>query len=180
MTKEIEGLFIVGGEYSSGFHIDAGNYHVKVKDASNGETKSGDRGRLNIELMYFNDPNHAAKEGKTLIKTGQNYASPNDDADKKKMMNGFLKRLIFDGFGLEWPKAGKAFDPRLLVGREAWVQIRPQGADAGEFAGSPQLYAVAQNVEDLPKLPAIQASATAIDAKKNAKNGQTAGTGRRR
>lgn len=163
-TTEVQGLFVDGGEVSS-FSIEDGNYHVKVEDAGNGQSDNTQRGHTWAQLVVHNDPNHAAREGKKLMKMFVNFPMPDDPEDKAKIMRGFRKRLIYDGFGFDWPKKTetKPFDPRKLIGREAWVQIRT------DKDGKSNVYAVAQDIENLPKLKkaAIDPATAAASNKKN-------------
>ena len=137
----------IGGAVSTG--PASGDYHVIIEDAQLGTSSKG-RGSLNFDLVVRDDPNHQAKEGKKLTKMFNSLAdSKTDDEDKMKMMNGILKRQVFDGFGVKWPTEPKALDPRIFVGKTAWIRLAPKkNPNTGEERT--QVVAVAQTPDKLP------------------------------
>lgn len=123
----------VGGATSSG--PAPGIYRVKVVDASTGASSQKGTPFLALEFHVHKDPEHAAKEGKKLIT--QRFYFPGDDADaeKVKSMRGMLKRNLYGGFGLPWPKEEKALDTRVFVGKEVFVSLGfPSKVEEGEDA----------------------------------------------
>lgn len=153
------------------FSTAKGNYHVEVLDASYGESKTG-RAQLILQLVYKNDPNHPASEGKKLTRIYQSMPAEGDDADKVKMMKGIIKRMIFDGFGLKWSTDEKPFDPRVLVGKQAWVQVGDtKKADGTASTG---ITHVAQTLETLPIPRGVQAAAATAGAPRRGGRGRTA------
>lgn len=159
----VAGLPTMGGEFTNP-GVAKGVYRVKVEDASLGEAKSG-RHQFIAQLVVSNDPNHAAKEGKKLTKLYQSLPTGEDDADKKLMMKGIIKRMLFDGFGIPWPKEDKPFDPRKWVGKEAWVLVGDQKRADGSMGTG--VVAIATEADKLPALkttgeaPAAKATGTA-------------------
>ena len=110
-----------GGPVSTG--PTEGDYHVVIADASLGTSSKG-RPQLVLDLIVKDDPNHASREGKRLMKHFQSLADPaQDDEEKVKVMNGMFKRLLFEGFGLKWATENKALDARMFVSKTAWVRI---------------------------------------------------------
>ncbi len=139
--------FFVGGAVSTG--PASGDYHVIIEDASLGSSSSG-RGSLNFDLVVKDDPNHPAKEGKKLTKMFNSLADPKtDDEEKIKVMNGILKRQVYDGFGIKWPTDKKALDARQFIGKTAWIRLAPRtNPKTGE--ARTQVTAVAQTADKLP------------------------------
>jgi len=137
----------VGGAVSTG--PAPGDYHVIIEDAAVGTSTSG-RGSLNFDLVVKDDPNHAAKEGKKLTKMFNSLADPaQDDEEKQKVMNGILKRQVYDGFGIKWPTEKKALDHRQFIGKTAWIRLAPRlNPKNGETRT--QVVAVAQTADKLP------------------------------
>lgn len=137
-----------GGPVSTG--PAPGDYHVVIQDAQNGVSGSG-RPSLNFDLVVKDDPNHPAKNGKKLTKMFNSLGSAEhgDDEDKLKMMAGILKRQVYDGFSVPWPKERKPIDPRIFIGKEAWVRLATQkNPKTGEDRS--QVVAVAQTLDKLP------------------------------
>lgn len=111
----------VGGAVSTG--PAAGIYHVQVTESSIGT--SSQKGTPYIELTFTvkDDPDHESREGKKLLT--QRFYGPGEhhDADTAKTMMGMLKRGIFKGFGVAWPKDESNLDARKFVGKTAWVLV---------------------------------------------------------
>jgi hypothetical protein len=137
---------MMGGTYGAGGPA-KGQYHCIVNDAQITEAKTG-RLQLVTEFFVRDDPNHPAKQNKKLTKWWQCFPMPDDDAEKAKNMRGMWKRLVYDGFGMKWPDSEKPFDPRVLIGKTAWVLMGDtKGADGQPRVG---VVAVAQTQEGLP------------------------------
>lgn len=152
---------LVGGAYSSG-GPELGDYNIVVTDASEGEAKTSGRKQLVLELSVKGDPNHPGKEGKKLITMRQNLPAESDEPDKVKTINGMLKRMCYDGFGVKWPTEPKPLDPRIFVGKTAAVRLdKREGTDAsGKTTEFTNVVAVAQSLDGLPKPKAPKAAAT--------------------
>lgn len=140
---------MVGGKYSTG--PSDGQYHIKVTDAQISQSSKGTP-QMVLELTITNDPEHAAKEGKKLTKMFQTLspADPTaaDAGEKQEQINGMLKRLLFDGFGLKWPDKSEALDPRDWQGKTAWVMMQKKTRQNGESRA--EVVAIAQNKDGLP------------------------------
>lgn len=160
-TMAIEGAPVIniGGAVSTG--PEAGDYHILVTDAALGKSKS-ERPNLQLELTVKDDPNHAAKEGKKLTKMFQSLPQDSDDEDKRKVMQGMLKRLVYDGFGVKWPTEPKALDPRIFVGKKAWIRLaKKKNEQTGEDRSEVVAVALTQD-----KLPASKGAQTGpVDGK---------------
>lgn len=121
----------VGGAVSSG--PEAGIYHVEITDAALGTSSKKGTPYVELQFTVRDDPDHEAKEGKNLLK--QRFYGPGADADEAKAqtMMGMLKRGIFKGFGVPWPKEGVNLDARKFVGKKAFVLVakerKPQDPD---------------------------------------------------
>lgn len=111
----------VGGAVSTG--PQAGIYHVQVTEATLGTSKQ--KGTPYIELTFSvkDDPDHASREGKKLM--NQRFYGPGEHHDEATAltMQGMLKRGIFRGFNVPWPKEGVNLDARKFVGKTAWVLV---------------------------------------------------------
>ena len=167
----ITGLPKLGGTFSNGGAAE-GNYRTEVADAQISEASTG-RPQVVLDLTVRNDPNHPSKEGKRLTKMYQSLPQEGDDPENAKVTKGIIKRLIFDGFGLEWAKDEKPFDPRVLVGKMAWVQIAKKKDNKGIERSN--VVAISQTAEGLP-IPRVSPEAIAAKggAKSGAKNGASA------
>ena len=121
----------VGGVTSSG--PSKGIYHVEITDASLGTSKKKGTPFIELTLTVKDDPDNKAKEGKTLLKQKFYGPSAEHDADKAAVMLGMLRRGIFKGFGIPWPKADTALDARKFLGKKAFVLVdkenNPQDPD---------------------------------------------------
>lgn len=138
---------LVGGAVSNGPAL--GDYHIIVSDAQLGESKTSGRGQLVLELTVKDDPNNPSKEGKKLTKMFQSLPAEGDDPEKVKQMQGMLKRLVYDGFGVKWPAEPKPIDPRIFVGKPAWIRLdNRKNNQTGEERS--QVVAVAQAQDKLP------------------------------
>lgn len=135
-----------GGEFSNG--PAKGQYHVIVSDAQIGAAKSSGRPNITLDIFVKNDPGHPNKEGKRLQKLFQSLPMESDDADKRKSMRGMVKRLCYDGFGVEYPTEEKDLDPRVWIGKTAWVLVGDQKDQSGQLRTG--IVAVAQKQEQLP------------------------------
>lgn len=111
----------VGGVVSSG--PAAGLYHVEVTESALGVSSAKGTPYIELTLTVKDDPDHEAKEGKTLLK--QRFYGPGEhhDAEKAETMQGMLKRGIFKGFGVAWPKENGVLDARKFAGKAAWVLV---------------------------------------------------------
>lgn len=111
----------VGGAVASG--PAAGLYHVEVTEASLGTSSKAGTPYIELAFTVKDDPDHEAKEGKMLLK--QRFYGPGEhhDAEKALTMMGMLKRGIFKGFGVAWPKDEAALDARKFAGKAAWVLV---------------------------------------------------------
>lgn len=138
----------VGGATSSG--PAPGIYHVKVTDVQTGTSSKKGTPFVGLELTVHKDPDHAAKEGKKLTVARFYFPHPDEtDADKVKQVKGMLKRNLYLGFGIQWPKEEKALDVRQFSGKEAWVQMDfPSKSEEGEDARC-EVRRIAQKREDL-------------------------------
>lgn len=138
----------VGGATSSG--PAPGIYHVKVTDVTVGASSQKGTPYVGLELTVFKDPDHAAKEGKKLTVARFYFPHPDEtDADKVKQTKGMLKRNLYGGFDIPWPKEEKAVDTRLFSGKEAWVLMGyPSKTEEGEDARC-EVRRIAQKREDL-------------------------------
>lgn len=165
-----DAAFVVGGKVGGGVE---GDFHVIVQDARKGESAQKKTPMVELDLVVKDDPDHAAKEGKGILgsnpfKARWYFPRVDDPEDKKLQQRGIMKRQLYQGFGVKWPdEEGKKFDPRIFVGKMAWVRLKTK-----EGEDFPQVSAVAVNKEDLP------------GGKKKATNGEApakpAGGGRRR
>lgn len=115
---------MVGGATASG--PAAGIYRIKVTDATTGESSQKKTPYMALELTVHKDPNNVAREGKKLVTQKYWFAKDDADEDKKKTMKGMLKRGPYAGFNIPWPKENKPFDPRVFLGKEAFVLLGPQ------------------------------------------------------
>lgn len=176
MAPQATGLpvVLIGGEFSD-FSRDEGNYHIVVKDASISEAQTG-RSQFVFDLEVANDPNHAALEGKKLMSWYQSLPIAKDEPernivadtpDKIKMLNGMVKRLCYDGFGIAWPTKPERLDPRKWIGKRAYVQLRKRKDDPTRT----QVNSVAQKADELPKLPVMKKAAPVPAGKKAAPAG---------
>ena len=147
---------MVGGEVYNGPEL--GDYHVIVSDASLGETNKKDRKQLILELTVKDDPSHVSMEGKKLTKMWQSFPNAGDDDRKKKTMLGIIKRQVYEGFALAWPKELKAFDPRIFVGKTAWVRFGERKDKEGKMRQN--ITHVVQKLEQLPKGNGVPAGKT--------------------
>ena len=140
----IEGApqILIGGAVSTG--PAKGDYHIIVSDASLG-TSSTSRPNLQLELTVKDDPNHTAKEGKKLTRMFQSLPQDGDDEEKVKTMQGMLKRLVYDGFGVKWPAEPKPIDPRIFLGKTAFVRLDQKPGD-----DRTNVVAVAHALDKLP------------------------------
>jgi hypothetical protein len=122
---------IIGGATSSG--PTKGIYHVEVTDAALGTSKKKGTPFIELTLTVKDDPDNKAKEGKTLLKQKFYGPSAEHDAEKAAVMLGMLRRGIFKGFNIPWPKAGTALDARKFLGKSAFVLVdkenNPQDPD---------------------------------------------------
>ena len=149
-------VMMVGGAVSTG-GAKPGIYRCIVTDAATGMSKGDEeKGRpprpfVELEFAGKGDPEHPTKEGKKVTKQKFYGASGSDDPDKKKMMNGMLKRSVYDGLGLKWPTEGKALDPRIFVKKECFIAIGLSKADAETGDQRPEVQAIAIERAKLPK-----------------------------
>lgn len=151
---------IVGGAYNAG-GTQEGVYRIKVTDAAIRPSSKKQTPQLSLTLHGNKDPDHPTKEGKLVAFMNQTLPNAKQDEEKRKDTQGFLKRLCYDGFGVEWPKAGKKFDPRIFADKEAWVLIKK---DTKDEQGRTKVVAVAVEREKLP----VQRGAEAVTTKKKA------------
>ena len=79
------------------------------------------------------------------------FPHPSDDKDKVETMLGMLKRKLYDGFGLPWPKDSKKFDPRIFQNKEVfvWLAKGKPNEETGEARVEVQNYAL--TADKLPK-----------------------------
>lgn len=147
---------LVGGEVYNGPEL--GDYHIVVSDASMGETNKKDRKQLILEFTVKDDTNHTSMEGKKLTKMWQSFPNAADDDRKRKTMLGILKRQVYEGFGLPWPKEPKALDPRIFVGKTAWVRFGERKDKEGKLRQS--ITHIVQKLEQLPKGNGVPAGKT--------------------
>lgn len=179
------GLPKIGGAFSSG-GPQKGAYHVKVSDAQVCEAKEvkEEEGRTQKRLGYalqfdvYDDPNHPAKNGKKLTKEQFWLPDAEDDDDKRKTMNGMLKRGPFDGLGVRWPEKEEEFDPRDFIGKTGYVLVDEQ-EDKRDNSMRTRVVAIRQDPSKLPKLKEAKAAA---GGKSDEKKGgaAAAGGGRKR
>lgn len=147
---------LVGGEVYNGPEL--GDYHVIVSDAQMGETNNKERKQLILEFTVKDDPNHTSMEGKKLTKMWQSFPNEKDDDRKKKTMLGILKRQVYEGFGLPWPKEPKALDPRIFAGKTAWVRFGERTDKEGKKRQN--ITHIVQKLEQLPKGNGVPAGKT--------------------
>lgn len=147
----IEGApqILVGGAVSTG--PASGDYHVICSDAATGISSTG-RPNLQLELTVKNDDNHAAKNGKKLTRMFQSLPGSGDDDEKVKQILGMVKRLAYDGFGVKWPAEPKPIDPRIFVGKTAFVRLAQKPGD-----DRTNVVAVAASLEKLPVMKGAEA-----------------------
>lgn len=147
---------MIGGKFSSG--PAEGVYHVQVtetgKDKSKGDPAKNKPQRPFLALtltVTAKDKIHASKKGKKLTVDRSYFPHPSDDTDKIETMLGMLKRKLYDGFGLAWPKDSKKFDPRVFANKEAfvWLAKGKPNEETGEARVEVQAYA--QTPDKLPK-----------------------------
>lgn len=123
----------VGGATSSG--PAPGIYRVKVVDASDGKSSQKGTPYLALEFHGCKDADHPAKEGKKVITQRFYFPGEDADAEKKKSMLGMLKRNLYGGFNLPWPKEEKTLDARIFVGKECFIKLDfPSKVEEGEDA----------------------------------------------
>jgi hypothetical protein len=144
----------VGGAYSTG--PAEGVYHIQVtetgKDESKGENGKPKRPLVTLTLtITAKDKVNASKKGKKLMTDRTYFPCGADDKDKVKTMLGMLKRKLYDGFGIAWPKESKKFDPRIFANKEAFVYLAKgkPNPDTGEQRVEVQAYALTP--DKLPK-----------------------------
>lgn len=156
---------IVGGAYNSG-GPPPGAYRVVVQDSA---LKVASTGTQQLQLTFYgkSDPDHPTKEGKFVAMMFQTLPSAKQDDEKRKNTQGFLKRLCYDGFELEWPKAGKKFDPRLFTNKEGWILLKK---DEKDEQGRMKVVAIAKSKDLLPKQKEASAPATTKPSKAAATN----------
>ena len=147
---------MVGGEVYNGPEL--GDYHIIVSDASLSETNNKERKQLVLELTVKDDPGHPSMEGKKLTKMWQTFPNAKDDDGKRKMMLGILKRQVYEGFGVTWPKEMKAFDPRIFATKQAWVRFGEKVGKDGKKRQS--VTHVVQQLAQLPKGNGVPAGKT--------------------
>lgn len=148
---------LVGGEVYNGPEL--GDYHVVVSDASMGETNDKKRKQLILEFTVKGDSGHQSMEDKKLTKMWQSFPNAEDDERKKKTMLGILKRQVYEGFGLPWPKEPKALDPRIFVGKTAWVRFGEK-FDKKNNKMRQNITHIVQKLEQLPKGNGVPAGKT--------------------
>lgn len=146
----------VGGEVYNGPEL--GDYHVIVSDSAMGETNKKDRKQLILELTVKDDPNHTAMEGKKLTKMWQSFPNAADDDRKRKTMLGIIKRQVYEGFGIPWPKDSKPLDPRIFTGKSAWVRFGERKDKEGKIRQN--ITHVVQKQDQLPKGNGVPAGKT--------------------
>jgi len=149
-------MMMVGGAVSTG-GAKPGVYRVIVTEAAIGMSKGnealGKPPRPFVELEFFGkgDAEHPTKEGKKVTKQKFYGACGSDDADKRKMMNGMLKRSVYDGLGLKWPTDNKPLDARIFVKKECFIAIGLSKADTETGDQRPEVQAIAVERAKLPK-----------------------------
>lgn len=147
----------VGGEVYNGPEL--GDYRITVSDSSLGETQDKKRKQLILEFTVTGDPAHASMEGKKLTKYWQTMPNKDDDDKKKKQMLGILKRQVYEGFGIAWPKELKALDPRIFTGKTAWVRFGER-FDKKNNKMRQTITHIVQSLEQLPKGNGVPAGKT--------------------
>lgn len=152
-----EDAIVVGGDYSLGGTAD-GDYRVKVNSVGIGTASTGTK-QLTMEFFGKGDPDHPAKEGKFVFKMYQSLPSEKQDAEKRKQTQGFLKRLVYDGFGFDWPKTGKKFDARMFADKECWIRIKKR-----EGKDRPEIVAIALERDNLPATKGAAGTTNAKEA----------------
>lgn len=137
----------LGGAVSA-FGPELGDYHIVVNEIAVSESKNSKRPSLELELFVKDDPNHAAREGKKLMRVFIALPFPGTDDDEKlKVMKGMVKRRWFDGLGIKWPEEGTAFDARKFQGKAGWVRVA-NGKDK-DGQPRPEVVAVALTAQGL-------------------------------
>lgn len=149
ITGAPENIIAVGGLTSQG--PAKGIYKAIVNESVLGKP-SNKTGRIPLVLDLFvkGDSNHPEKEGKRLEKYRQWLPMASDDKEKKALMNGMLKRQIFDAFEIPWLKDEKSnFDARILTGKTAYVLIGDVKQEDGSFRNG--VTHMAPTLEKLPQ-----------------------------
>ncbi|TAL42365.1 MAG: hypothetical protein EPN91_08275 [Salinibacterium sp.] len=143
-----DAFFSAGGDTISGPEAD--DYHCIVSDASRGMSADGTKAQLILEFTVKDDKNHPAMEGKKLSKAWFTWpAAADSETDKKKAL-GRLKRMLYEGLGVPWPKEAKPVDPRSFSTKEAFVRI---GTTTNKKTGK-SFTGVTHIVQDPKKFPA--------------------------
>lgn len=147
----------VGGAVSTG--PAAGIYHVQVTEASLGTSKQ--KGTPYIELVFTvkDDPDHESRNGKKLL--SQRFYGPGEHHDEATAltMQGMLKRGIFKGFGVAWPKENAALDARKFVGKTAWVLVQAERKPQDPNEPRMEVSRISQEKEKLEQVKTADESA---------------------
>ncbi len=106
---------------------------------------------IELEFAGKNDPDHPAKNGKKITKQKFYGPTASDDADKKKLMAGMLKRSLGDGFGIKWATDGKPLDPRIFIKKECFLAIGPGKENEETKETRQEILAIAPTKKQLPK-----------------------------
>lgn len=144
-----ESMIAVGGFTSQG--PTKGIYKCIVNESALGKpsVKTG-RVPLVLDLFVKGDPNHPEKEGKRLEKYRQWLPMNSDDKEKKALMNGMLRRQIFDAFEIPWLKDEKNnLDARIFTGKTIYVLVGDVKAEDGSFRNG--ITHLAPTLEKLPQ-----------------------------
>ena len=156
-----DAFFQFGGDTISGPELD--DYHCIVTDASRGLSSTG-KAQVILEFTVKDDKNHPSMEGKKLSKAWFTWpAGTESDTDKKRALYR-LRRMLFEGLGVSWPKEGKTGDPRIFSGKQGYCRI---GTTTNKKTGK-VFTGVTHIVQDPKKFPAKVATD---------KNGASVGTG---
>lgn len=160
ITGAAQEAMMWGGATSAGGAA-TGVYRVVVTEAALGMSKGAQDADGNytkaprpfVELEFFGkgDPDHPGKEGKKVTKSKFYGPSAADDAEKKKLMAGMLKRSLGDGFGIKWGTDGKPLDPRIFVKKEVFIAIGPGKANDDTGESRQEVLAIAPSRDKLPK-----------------------------
>ncbi len=157
-TGKAEVEIIAGGKTSSG--TPKGVYHIVVTESGTDQS-AGDanatppkpqRGCIVLTLAVTKkDKLNVSKQGKKLMQDRTYFGAKEDDEDKFAMMQGMVKKKLYAGFNLPWPKDGKKVDPRIFQNKEAfiWVDKGSKPDENGDFRT--QVQAVAVTEDKLPK-----------------------------
>lgn len=114
-----------------------GIYAVEVTQATSGASTKKGTPYLELEFTVKNDEHNPSREGKKLLSQRFYFPHPEADPEKAETMKGMLKRSIFKGLNVPWPKEDKSIDPRQFVGKKAFVLLdfeKPQeGRESDEL-----------------------------------------------